>query len=156
MGDDIIVFNPEKPMLYSQVVSSLFSFHLITVITSIIAIYFSRNIPVLPIGIGLIAILSILFSFFFGRYPTQVLINKKTRVLKAFYWDSFGNMKSVLIDLERAVITYKPRNFYTTNDRVVAVYDNIFNNWIKIDKRNNFSKEQLDTMFELLARLKNE
>jgi hypothetical protein len=112
--------------------------------------------PFLVFTVTCIGACSILFSVFFGRYPVRIMVNKKTRFLKAYYWDCFGNMKTVLIDLNKAVLTYRQRSrSIRPNDRVLLVYDNIFNNWIKIDKTKNFSKEQLDTMFELLMGLKN-
>lgn len=156
MKDDLIAFYPAEPLTYKKVRQDVFEFQLITLIGTALCIYYGRFFLLLALVLGSIGISSILLSLF-RRYPTKILINTRTHVLKAFYLTVYGKEKTVLIDLDKAVLhTRRRMTTSSKDDFTITVYDNIFSRWIKIDRTQNFTPEQLTAIYTTLKALMRE
>jgi hypothetical protein len=156
MKDDLIAFYPAEPLTYKKVRQDVFEFQLITLIGTALCIYYGRFFPLLALMLACIGVL-IIFLSLFRRYPTKILINTRTHVLKAFYLTVNGKEKAVLIDLDKAVLnTQRRMSTSSKDDFTITVYDNIFSRWIKIDRTHNFTPEQLTAIHTTLKTLMRE
>ncbi len=154
MTEELIVFDPVTRITPEEVKKAVSAFFAITVISGLVGIYLFRKHDAVPVLVGAIGIASLLIGSM-KRFPTRIVINTRLKIMKAEYFDAFGREKEMYVDLTKANISKKPRSQYgPPNENVVGIYQNIFNNFIKIDLRSHYNEEQLDGLFTLAKALK--
>ena len=155
MGNEIIVFSPAKTVTKIQLSRRLI-FKLGSYSIFIVIDFYVLGEYYWPFLVTLGVLTLAFYPLIFKRYPTKIFVNKNNHLLKVNYLDFLGKEKEVVINIDKAVISYGRDGAFGGNANYLLIYDNYFTNSIRIDQSSEIYTDQIMELGTLLKDLRKE